>query len=135
MTSPLEEGIQDLYPTERNAIISIRHELLTKHSFKKVSSEAQENAVKRDFENEAIDRLLKIGLRASVRWEPEVYEMPNGTTQLVWEPAIIVYDRVIHAALDYERIQNEVRAGEADGKVGTIRENGEWREDTIKKQV
>ena len=75
------EGVEELYPTERNAVLSIRHELLNKHAFKKVSSEAQENAVKRAFENEAVDRLLQIGLRANVRWEPEVYEMPDGSTQ------------------------------------------------------
>jgi hypothetical protein len=130
------EGVQELYPTERNAVISIRHELMQKHSFHKVSTESQENAVKRAFEAEAKDRLGQIGLRGDVVWNPEVYEMPDGTYPLVWEPDLVIYERINGTgSIDYERIQNEVRAGEADGKVGVIREDGTWREDAVKKNL
>lgn len=131
----MDDGVQELYPTERNAVISIRHELLAKHSFKGVSTEAQENAVKRAFENEAVDRLSQIGLKAEIVWNAEVYAMPDGSYPLVWEPDIVVYDRIDSSPIDYERMQREVRAGEADGRVGTIRESGEWREDSIKKSL
>lgn len=131
-----EEGVQELYPTERNAVISIKHELMQKHSFHQVVTEAQENAVKRAFEAEAVDRLGQIGLRAEVVWQAEVYEFPDGQFRLVWEPDLIIYERVGQiGGIDYERIQREVRAGEADGKVGVIREDGRWSEDPIKKQV
>ncbi len=109
-------GVAELYPTERNALISIRHQLIMNMGFQ-AGTEAD---LKRRFEEQAKNRCGEIGLIVSVTWAYDVSDDPNDNS-LILVPTIVVEDRVEdHEETDHERMQTEVRAGEADGKEGVV---------------
>jgi hypothetical protein len=64
---------------------------------------------------------------------PDCSDDPDDRT-FYWNPRIVVTGRTEKLSeFDHERQKAEVRSGLLDGKVGEIRENGEFREDARKK--
>lgn len=110
------EGVQNLYPTERNALISIKHQLMENMAWKN----GTENDLKRRFEEQAKNRCGEIGLNVSVAWNYDVDDDPS-SSQLYLVPDLIVESRVEgFEETDHDRMKDEIRAGEADGRVGVV---------------
>lgn len=138
-----EDGLKDLYDSEKKALHGIRIALAAKHSFKGVLTIDQEDAVKRAFTHEAHQRCAEIGLIVDVLWEwedentgersPDVSDDPDDKN-LYWNPRIVVIGRTDKLdEYDHDRQKFEVRSGLLDGKAGEIRADGSFREDPRKK--
>lgn len=128
------KGVQELYPSERNALVSIRHSLMQELSFKA----GTEDDLKRRFTEQAKNRCGAIGLVVDIQWEYDVSDNPEDTA-LYLNPRIIVNDRANpEPEVDHDRMKTEVRSGEADGKAGLIDPNDpdrKLRADSKKKNI
>lgn len=127
-------GVKDLYPTEKNALISIQAAVTRELGFRNLGSE---DAMKRKFTEQMVNRCAEIGLAVKVTgWEPDCTDDPYDMT-LIWKPVVEVYDRIDRIAeIDHDRMQAEIVAGEADGKAGYIDPNtGQMKEDPKKKLI
>lgn len=110
------DGVDQLYPSERNELIMIRHQLLENMGFKP----GTESDLKRRFEEQARNRCGEIGLVVSVNWEYDVSDDPYDQT-LYLSPVIVVERRVNdEEETDHDRMKIEIISGEADGKAGVI---------------
>jgi hypothetical protein len=130
----LSEGVKDLYPTERNALISIQAAVTRELLFKNLGSE---DAMRRKFVEQMTNRCAEIGLAIRVTgWEPDCTDDPDDMT-LIWKPTVEVYDRIDHIdEIDHDRMRAEITSGEADGKPGFIDPNtGLMRDDSKKKLI
>ncbi|QDH91812.1 hypothetical protein SEA_PHRAPPUCCINO_137 [Mycobacterium phage Phrappuccino] len=68
---------------------------------------------------------------------PDVSDDP-ADNNLYWNPRLIVTDRINKLKIgeyDHDRQRHEIRSGLLDGNVGTIREDGSWREDPKRKDI
>lgn len=135
--------ISNVYDHERKALADIRRVLLAKHAFRGVMTIDQESAIQRTFSREAAERCAEIGLVVDVLWEwtdentgetsPDVSD-DISDRNLYWKPRIVIVGRTDKLAeFDHDRQKAEVRSGLLDGKVGEIREGGEFREDFKRK--
>lgn len=148
MTNPMhmEGGVKDLYPSERNAVLSIKHQLMSELAYRPTSTLFTQDMMRRQFEERARNRCAEIGLVVSVQWtwddpndpdsfSPTVSDDPNDTN-IYYLPRLVIEDRIEKIAeLDHDRIQHEVVTGEADGQAGFIREDGTKHEEAIKKTI
>lgn len=134
MSMETTDGVRDLYPTERNAIISIQAAVTRDLLFKPLGSEA---AMQRAFVEQFTNRCAEIGLAARVTgWEPDVSDDPNDNN-LYWKPTVEIYDRIEKIGeIDHDRMQREITDGEYDGKKGFIDPNsGTFKEDPKSKII
>ncbi|AAN16846.1 hypothetical protein Cali_218 [Mycobacterium phage Cali] len=151
MTDTFVSEIKDLYPTEKNALNSIRHQLMQSLAWKPTSILFTEDMMKRQFEAQARERCAEIGLVVEVQWtwkdvdkttgevvdmSPDVADDPNDLN-LYWKPRLIVVGRTDKIGeIDHDRFRHEVVTGEADGKAGYVDPNtGLMRDDSRKKDI
>lgn len=130
----LSDGVKDLYPTEKNALISIQAAVTRDLAFKNLGGE---QAMQRAFVEQMTNRCAEIGLAVRITgWTPDVSEDPNDYN-LYWKPTVEVYDRIEKIAeIDHDRMQSEITSGEADGKAGFIDPNtGQMKDDPTKKII
>jgi hypothetical protein len=126
------KGVKDLYPTERNAVISITAALTREMSFRSFHSH---DAMKQAFETQAKNRFAEIGLIVSVQWDPDVSDDPEDNN-LYWLPRVIVEDRTDKIdEIDHDRMRHEIVTGEADGQPGYMRPDGTKHEDPKSKDI
>jgi len=128
------DGVKELYPTEKNALISIQAAVTRSLLFKNLGSEA---AMQRAFVEQFTNRCAEIGFAVRVTgWEPDCSDEPNDFN-LYWKPTVEIYDRIDKIdQIDHDRMKNEITSGEADGKAGFIDPNtGTFREDAKKKII
>lgn len=119
----------ELYPSEMNELKVISAKLQNKFGFKKMT-----DRVKHDFTQEVEGEFEKIGLRVRVTWTVDV--SGDSDSDLFHIPTISVVGRTEREKeTDFDRIQNEIVAGELDGETGFIREDGSRREDARSKNV
>jgi hypothetical protein len=141
----LSDGVAELYPRERNAVLSIKHQLMSELAYRPDSLTFTTDMMKRRFEEQARERCAEIGLVAQVQWSwddpetgdfsPTVADDPNDNN-LYWIPRLQIVDRITPMTeVDHDRMKFEVRSGEADGQVGVIREDGSRREDPRSKPI
>lgn len=136
------DGVQDLYPTEKNALKTIAAAMMRRHAFKGVLLPDQETAIMRTFETEMRNRAAEIGLVVDVLWEwesdekitedgveyparqsPSVSHDPDDQN-LYWIPNVVVTDRVSRESeTDHDRMKHEIRAGLDGGRPGVIDPN------------
>ena len=71
MTGPMhiEDGIKDFYPSERNAVRSITHELTSEMAYRGATMLFTDDMMRRQFEERARNRCGEIGLNITVMWE------------------------------------------------------------------
>lgn len=140
--SKLGDGLKDLYDSERKAVRAIKDAVQLRHCYRGMSS-SEEEANMRAFTNEIVNRCAEIGLVVDVLWDwedekkgtrsPDVSDDPEDNN-LYFYPKVIVTDRIeALGEYDHDRQKHEVQSGLLDGKAGVIRENGEFREDSIRK--
>jgi hypothetical protein len=70
-----------------------------------------------------------------VIWELDVSDDPNDKN-IYHVPKVVIAGRIDNdseKSTDHDRMQHEIRNGEMDGRVGTFREDGSFREDFKKK--
>lgn len=130
----LSDGVKDLYPTEKNALISIQAAVTRDLAFKNLGSE---QAMQTAFVEQMTNRCAEIGLAVRVTgWEPTVSDEPNDNN-LYWQPTVEVYDRIEKIdQIDHDRMKAEITSGEADGKAGYIDPNtGLMKEEPKKKLI
>ena len=126
------KGVKDLYPTERNAVISITAALQRELGFRRFDSA---EVMKETFEKQAKNRMAEIGLIVSVQWDPTVSD-DEDDMNLYWAPRVIVEDRIEKIGeIDHDRYRHEVVSGEADGKPGYIREDGSRHDEPKKRDI
>lgn len=126
------KGVKDLYPTERNAVISITAALTREMSFRTFHSH---DAMKHAFEIQAKNRFAEIGLIASVQWDPDCSDDPEDNN-LYWVPRVIIEDRIEKIdEIDHDRMRHEIVIGEADGQAGYVREDGTKHEEPQRKTI
>lgn len=128
------EGVKDLYPSERNALVSIQAAVTRDLAFKNLGGET---AMQRAFVEQFTNRCAEIGLAARVTgWEPDVSDDPNDNN-LYWKPTVEIYDRIEKLTeIDHDRMQREITDGEYDGKAGFIDPNtGTFKEDAKSKII
>lgn len=147
----ISPGVKDLYPTERNALLSIRHQLMEELSWKPATILFTEDMMKRQFEEQAKNRCGEIGFAVDVVWtwedrdkqtgelldmSPDVADDPNDLN-LYWKPQLQIVDRIEKISeIDHGRMKHEVVTGEADGKAGFVDPNtGTFKEDSKKKLI
>lgn len=139
------DGVKDLYPTEKGAVKTIAAAMMRKHSFKGVTSIANEDQIKAAFSEEVRNRCNEIGLVAEVQWlwedeetgrrSPDVGDREDDQN-LYWNPRVCIVDRVhAESETDHDRYQHEVRAGLDGGTPGYIREDGTHHDEPIKKTI
>jgi hypothetical protein len=134
MSENRQDGLKDLYDSEKKKLREIAHTLRLKHSFRGVTTLKQEADIKFAFEQEAIGRCAEIGLIVSVQWDPEVSDDPEDNN-LYWNPRIIVSQRVTKLAeFDHDRQQFEITHGVLE-EPGFIRPDGSISEDPRKKNI
>lgn len=133
-SNPYGEDVKELTPSEQNEAAILAGALMKKYSDKVLTE-----SVARQLENEARERFAEqLGLIVTVSWDGEEDQVtvdadPN--SDRIWFcPSIIIEARTDRHEIDFEKIQQEVRAGEADGQPGVLR-NGEWHDDTKKKNI
>lgn len=141
----LGDGVKDLYPSERNAIISTKHELTSALAYR-ANHSMTEDKMKRQYEEQARNRFGEIGFEISVQWvwddpetglrSPDVNDDPDDMT-LFWNPRVVIERRSQKIEeLDHGRMRHEVVSGEADGKVGYVDPNtGLVKEDPKSKLI
>lgn len=140
MTTAPPEDIE-LYDSERDTLRKIIYGLRLKHSFRGVTREKEEEAIKQAFTREAIQRCAEAGFIVDVLWHwedertgdmsPNVSDDPEDKN-LYWNPKVVIagrLDKVAVGEFDHDKLKHEIRSGLLDGKKGEIRENGEFRED------
>jgi hypothetical protein len=71
------DGIKDLYDSERKQLTEIKTMMQMRHSFRGVKTIDQEDAIKRTFTHECVQRCAEIGLVVDVLWEWEKRECPR----------------------------------------------------------
>lgn len=142
----LSDGVKELYPTERNAILSIKHELMSEMAYRPSSFTFTDDMMKRRFEEQAKERLAEIGFVVETNWtwddpdnpdsfSPTVSDDPNDKN-IYWLPQLQIVARIDKKhEVDHDRIKHEVTHGEADGKSGFIREDGSKHEDSKSKLI
>ena len=141
----MEGGVKDLYPSERNAVLSIKHQLMSELAYRPTSMLYTDDMMKRQFEERARNRCAEIGLVVSVQWtwddpatgefSPTVSDNPDDTG-IYWLPRLIIEDRITKIAeMDHDRLQHEIVTGEADGQAGYIREDGTKHEEPQRKTI
>ena len=128
-----DDGIKDLYPTEKNALISIQAAITRELLFKPFSSE---DAMRRAFVEQLVNRCAEIGLAARVTgWEPDVSDDPNDNN-LYWKPTVEILARLDKIdQIDHDRMKSEIVAGEADGVKGFIDPNTGTMKDEAKSKL
>ena len=65
----MEGGVKDLYPSERNAVLSIKHQLMSELAYRSATMTFTADMMRRQFEERARNRCGEIGLVVSVQWE------------------------------------------------------------------
>ncbi|ACU41425.1 hypothetical protein PBI_SEBATA_228 [Mycobacterium phage Sebata] len=151
MSDGIISEVKDLYPTEKNALISIRHQLMQDLAYKPTSILFTEDMMKRQFEAQAKERCAEIGLAVQVEWawkdvdketgevvdmSPDVADDPKDLN-IYWKPRLVVVGRTEKVGeIDHDRFKHEVVTGEADGKAGYVDPNtGLMRDDSKKKLI
>ena len=147
MTHPMHmsEGVKDLYPSERNAILSIKHQLMSELAYQPATILFTDDMMKRQFEERARNRCGEIGFIVSVQWtwddpetgefSPDVADDPNDFS-IIWRPRLIIEQRVKKLTeVDHDRMKHEIVTGEADGQAGFMREDGSKHEEPIRKTI
>ena len=120
MSESRDDGIKDLYDSEKKQLREIATILQRKHSFKGVLTIDQEEAIMRVFETEARNRCAEIGLQIAVQWDPDVSDDPDDNA-LYWNPRIIVHGRTQKLEeIDHDRMKHEIQHGVLDGVEGVI---------------
>lgn len=134
MKGQRNDGIRDLYDSERKKLQEILYKLRLKHSFRGVVGFKQEADIKFAFEQEAIGRCAELGLIVNIQWDPEVSDDP-GDNNLYWNPRVIVADRVTKLAeYDHDQQQWEITHGVIE-EPGFIRADGTIHEEPKKKEI
>lgn len=130
--NPYGEDVKELTPSEANEAA-----ILTGILMKKYSDKALTEQVARQLENEARERFAEqLGLIVSIDWDSEdatVDADPN-SDRIWFTPSIVVEGRTAKHEVDFEQIAAEVRAGEADGQPGVIRD-GKMYDEAKKKNI
>jgi hypothetical protein len=133
------EGVSDLYDSERKAIIGIRAQMMSKYSFKAIDSFKAEDDMKNKISQEIRQRCAEIGFVVEVEWEwekfdektgelvdfsPTVSSNPNDRA-MYWVPNVVATGRTDKTVteFDHDRQKHEIRSGLLDGKVGVINPN------------
>ena len=134
MSEQRDDGIKDLYDSERKKLQEIIYKLRLKHSFRGVNSLRQESDIKFAFEQETINRCAEMGLIVSIQWDPEVADDPSDNN-LYWVPRVIVSGRVTKLAeFDHDRQQYEITTGVLE-EPGFIRPDGTISDEPRKKNI
>ena len=129
-----DDGVKDLYDSERKRLQDIVYKLRLKHSFRGVDTIKQEADIKFAFEQECIGRCAEIGLIVSIQWDPDVSDDPADNT-LYWNPRVIVSSRVTKLAeFDHDQQQFEITRGVLE-EPGFIRPDGTISEDPKRKNI
>lgn len=129
----VSDGVKELYPTEKNALISIQAAVTRDLAFKNLGSEA---AMQRAFVEQFTNRCAEIGFAVKVTgWEPDCSDEPNDFN-LYWKPTVEIYDRIDKIdQIDHDRMKAEITSGEADGVKGVIDPNTGLMKDEPKKKL
>jgi hypothetical protein len=135
-----DDGVKDLYPSERKACQGIMYALRLKHCFRRQGESTQSQPVvanldgvpvcdseirmMKAFETEARNRFAEIGLvLGGVQWEPDVSDDPNDKS-IYWNPRPIISARTDKIPeIDHDRMKHEIQGGLLDGRVGVIDPN------------
>lgn len=125
--------VKDLYPTEKQMVRSIisraQAHFAKETNFDEHTRLKFHNMVKDLLANEM--NLLLDG----VKWELDVSDDPNDKN-IYHVPTVVIAGRIdndTEKTMDHDRMTHEIRNGQLDGKVGSIREDGSFREDFKKK--
>jgi hypothetical protein len=142
----VEDGVKELLPSERNAVLSIKHQLMSELAYRPATMLFTEDTMKRQFEERARNRCGEIGFVISVQWtwddpddpdsfSPTVSDNPEDTG-IYWLPKLVIEGRIdkLHE-VDHDELKHEIVTGVADGQSGFIREDGTKHEEPIKKQI
>lgn len=125
MRSQVEDhDVKELYPSEFNELKSIVAQVQGKFSREYATEEVQKR-MSLEIQHRLADEL---GLLCAIEWLPTDVVQIDGETRPVLSPTVTVTGRTSEVEIDHDRIKNEVRSGELDGKAGTIGEHGEWRD-------
>ena len=129
-----DDGVKDLYDSERAQIQKILYAMRLKHSFKGVKTIDQEEAIMRTFATEMGNRCAEIGLIVDIQWDPDVSDDPDDNT-LYWNPRVIVTGRTHKLEeYDHDRQQWEMQKGILE-EPGFIRADGSIHEEPKKKLI
>jgi len=142
----IEDGVKDLYPSERNAVRSITHQLTSELLYRPATILFTQDMMRRQFEERARNRCGEIGLNISVLWEWDDPDDPDNFSPTVSDneddnniyylPNIIIESRIKPLTeVDHDRMRHEIVTGEADGQPGYVREDGTKHEDPIKRNI
>lgn len=134
MRDQADDGLKDLYDSEKKKLREILYKLRLKHSFRGVTSFKQEADIKFAFEQEAIGRCAELGLIVGIQWDPGVSDDPDDNN-LYWNPRVIVSSRVTKLTeFDHDQQQYEITHGVLE-EPGYIRPDGTISEDPKKKDI
>ena len=141
----LSGTVKDLYPSERNAVLSVKHQLMSELAYRKAGVTFTEDMMKRRFEEQAKERCAEIGFLVEVNWQwddPETGEFSptvsdnEDDNNIYWLPQLQIVDRIAKLTeIDHDRMRHEVVTGEADGRQGYMREDGTKSEEPLKKDI
>ena len=148
--SNANQGVNELYDSERKAIIGIRAQMMSKYSFTAIDSLKAEDEMKRKISQEIRQRCTEIGFVVDVEWEwekfdektgelidfsPTVSSNPNDRA-MYWVPNVVVLSRTNEIAeFDHDQQKHEIRSGLLDGKAGVINPNTGLITDPKKKNI
>lgn len=121
----------ELTPKERNEAVILWREIAKRYEYKELTESTVQqlvNECKHEFAE-------KLGLIVDLTWDGgvDVDADPN-SDKIYFLPNLVIEARTEERPTDYDEIKHQVRAGEADGKPGVVREDG-WHEDARRKQV
>ncbi|AVO25027.1 hypothetical protein KHQ84_gp095 [Rhodococcus phage Finch] len=117
--------VLDLTPTEGNLLEASMLAASNKWLRKEFTEENKEA-----FEREVQNRANELGFVLHIEWEAYQADGMPGTAYV---PNVVIVARIEKTEIDHDLISAETKAGLYDGKVGGIREDGSWREDSRKK--
>lgn len=117
--------VLDLTPTEGNLLEATMLAASNKWLRKEFTEESMEA-----FEREVQNRANELGFVIHLEWEAYQADDMPGTAYV---PNVTVVARIEKTDIDHDLIAAETKAGLFDGKVGGIREDGQFREDLMKK--
>ena len=126
-------------------MLGVKHQLMSELAYRKAGATFTEDMMKRRFEEQAKERCAEIGFLVEINWtwdNPETGEMSPTVADdpednnIYWLPQLQIVDRIAKLTeIDHDRFRHEVVTGEADGRVGYMREDGTHREDPKSKPI
>lgn len=129
-SNPFGHEIAEVTPSEMIRIEAVQLELNKRYMGKQFGD--SDSSLIDEFERVVTERFGALGFIVRVEW---IAVEADGMPGRAYLPNIAFLARTAEKVTDHDEIAHEVRAGLVDGKVGTIREDGSWREDSIRKQL